>query len=180
MAKRAPWKYFAVDPDPKNKKRKALFDTDGCENCGVTVLAPNSVWGYDSIAKYKALGMVQRDWDFYESLEELGYSDELGMAVCPQCYDEAVRDKKFAFEAEAGDKVKEAISRVLPITALDAGDRLALGTVLKDLRRAVERIELAVGVDNKVQEFEALRAAYEGLNRATPIITNIMFRFVGK
>jgi hypothetical protein len=170
MAKRAPWKYFAVDPDKNNKKRKALFNVDGCENCGITVLAPNAVWGYDPIAKYERLGMVQRNWDFYESLEELGYSDELGMAVCPQCYD----------EAEAGNRIKEAIERQLPISALDAGDRLALGTVLKDLRRAVERIELAVGVDNKVQEFEALRAAYEGLNRATPIITNIMFRFVGK
>jgi hypothetical protein len=166
--KKNPWAYFAVDTDPKNKKRKALFNTDGCENCGVTVLAPNSVWGFDSVAQYKRWGMTERNFEFYESLEELGYSEVLDMAVCPKCYD----------EAEAGKRVSDALDEAVQGTALDAGDNLALDGAIRDMERALEYMKRVKGIKHKPSEWTLLKSAHEAIKRAEPVVTNILFNFV--
>jgi len=174
--KKNPWAYFAVDTDPKKpgqKSRKALFNTDGCENCGVTVLAPNSVWGFDSVASYKRWGMTERSFEFYESLDELGYSEVLDMAVCPQCYDEAERSKE-----TDGDRLGRALAEHVQGTALDAGDNLALDGAIRDMERAIEYMKRVKGINHKPSEWTLLKSAHEAIKRAEPVVTNILFKFV--
>jgi hypothetical protein len=83
------WTHFSIDPDTKNKGRKALFTPDTCENCNKPVLGANSVWCYNSAASLRREKVVEMPWAEYSQLEELGYSDVLQMAVCPECYDKA-------------------------------------------------------------------------------------------
>lgn len=83
------WTHFAIDPDPKNKGRKALFTPDTCEKCDKPVLGANSVWCYNSAASLRREKVTEMPWEEYSQLGELGYSDVLDMAVCDDCYREA-------------------------------------------------------------------------------------------
>lgn len=61
-----------------------LWSPDECEDCGCECEAPNSVQirGSRLLGQLKYLGLKERT----DRVEELGYSDEFGGAVCPDCY----------------------------------------------------------------------------------------------
>jgi len=81
-----PWKCFCL----KSNGKTAMFNVTNCEKCGKLVTDVNAVGGSEKdIPKYLALGMVEYP---EKPFDELWWSDELGMAVCTPCWEDAKED----------------------------------------------------------------------------------------
>lgn len=75
---------------PADEEWIHIFDVEHCEYCEKEVLAPNSMKVSASVLHMMSIGLALKD---YSSLQELGWSSELGMAVCHDCYMEALEDE---------------------------------------------------------------------------------------
>ena len=65
-----------------------MFNVTNCEKCNREVTDVNAVGGSQKdIWKYKKFGMTERNMPF----DELVWSDELGKAVCGECYENALK-----------------------------------------------------------------------------------------